>query len=206
MVRRWIQNTLGILALACAAPAACRVGHEPPSNHAPSNHDAGSDQSSGQGGVGGDGGETGSIVVGTSTTCTPGETRSCTNELGCTATDTCVSPGVWFNGQCGGVVCGARCPWSLAQGCAWTFPQSDADNSWVYARVGVAYLSEDGAISKLIDYVGAAGCDGLPEEALGWDYVLDDAGRPERVVLCPETCATLGPNASLSVSSFWCVD
>jgi hypothetical protein len=162
-------------------------------------HDAAFDRSANQDGAGGSTGGKGGINLDVAKECMPGEKRSCLNALGCPATDSCTALGAWEGFACGGS-CGARCDWSLAiYGCTWSFAAPEGGISIEYNRINVEYMPADGGRPVVLYNVGNVGCDGLPEEALGWDYILDEAGTGQKIALCADTCKALGPAALLAV-------
>jgi len=80
---------------------------------------------------------------------------------------------------------------SLASGCG---VELDAAAARVFERASLELEASDGAVRSLTRVTGAASC---ADADGGWYTVIDGAGMPARIELCPEVCA--GRDASARV-------
>ena len=70
--------------------------------------------------------------------------------------------------------------------CEFTIPEPPSGQSLDFGQVNLEFLTADGETRQLVNVSDEDACAEAPDE--GWYYVLDDAGDPVQITVCPEVC------------------
>lgn len=70
--------------------------------------------------------------------------------------------------------------------CDFTIPDPPSGQSLDFGQVNLEFLTPDGETRQLVNVNDEDACADAPDE--GWYYVLDDAGDPVQITVCPDVC------------------